>query len=65
MVNFLLYLVGCIIIAFLFILQDTFGKPIYNKASNVYEDDEHGRIISRFLIIIIICLSFFMGLLMQ
>lgn len=65
MVNFSIFLVGSIIIAVLFIVQEMFNKPIYNKYSNVYEEDEYGKTISRFIIIIMILIAFLLGVLMQ
>ena len=65
MVNFTIFLVGSIIIAVLFFVQETFNKPIYNKYSNVYEEDEYGKTISRFIIIMIILIAFLLGILMQ
>ena len=61
MVNFSIFLVGSIIIAVLFIVQEMFNKPIYNKYSNVYEEDEYGKTISRFIIIIMILIAFLLG----
>ena len=65
MVNFSIFLVGSIIIAVLFIVQEMFNKPIYNKYSNVYEEDEYGKTISRFIIIMMILIAFLLGIFMQ
>ena len=65
MVNFSIFLVGSIIIAVLFVVQEMFNKPIYNKYSNVYEEDEYGKTISRFIIIMMILIAFLLGVFMQ
>jgi uncharacterized membrane protein len=65
MVSFSIFLVGSIIIAVLFIVQEMFNKPIYNKYSNVYEEDEYGKTISRFIIIMMILIAFLLGIFMQ
>lgn len=65
MVTFSIFLVGSIIIAVLFIVQEMFNKPIYNKYSNVYEEDEYGKTISRFIIIMMILIAFLLGIFMQ
>ena len=37
---------GVIILTVLFIFQDAFSKPVYNKMSNVWEEDSYGRMVS-------------------
>jgi len=52
---------GVIILTVLFIFQDAFSKPIYNKMSNVWEEDSYGRMVSKLIIVIMLIIAFIMG----
>ena len=56
------FLVGLIILGFLFLVNNAMNKPIYNKISNVWEDDPTGRQYSNMTLIIMLFIAFFMGL---
>jgi hypothetical protein len=57
----LLFAVGLVMIGILFLVQNAFSKPVYNKMSNVWEDDSDGRKISQTLIIIMLVVAFLLG----
>jgi len=40
------------------------NKPIYNKMSNVWQDDPQGRSMADATLMIMIAIAFFMGLLL-
>ena len=52
---------GIILLGLMFLVQNAFSKPIYNKMSNVWEDDELGRKFHNSIIIIMVVLAFIMG----
>ena len=52
---------GVIILTVLFIFQDAFSKPVYNKMSNVWEEDSYGRMVSKLIIVIMLIIAFIMG----
>jgi hypothetical protein len=56
------FLVGLIILGFLFLVTNAMNKPIYNKMSNVWEDDPKGRQYSNMTLIVMLFIAFFMGL---
>lgn len=65
MVKFITFLVGFIILFILFIVQEAFSKPIYNKMSNVWEEDSYGRLVAKAVIIVMLIIAFFMGVILK
>ncbi len=63
MLKAFLFIAGIATIGILFLLQNAFNKPIYNKMSNVWQDDEEGRQIAHLMIGGMIIIAFFLGLL--
>jgi uncharacterized membrane protein len=61
----ILFIAGIITIIVLFMLQNAFTKPVYNKMSNVWQDDEEGRQIAHFIIGAMIFIGFLLGLLVS
>ncbi len=51
------------ILGVLFLIHNAMNKPIYNKMSNVWEDDPQGRQYANMTLIFMMIISFFMGLL--
>jgi hypothetical protein len=58
----ILFFIGLFVIILLFYLQNVFSKPIYNKMSNVWEDDTEGRLISQIMIVSMCIISFLLGI---
>ena len=65
MVKFIAFLVGFVILFILFTVQEAFSKPIYNKMSNVWEEDSYGRLIARVVILIMLIIAFIMGIILK
>ena len=65
MLKAILFLIGVFAIVVLFFLQNAFSKPVYNKMSNVWQDDEEGRQISHFMICTMVVIGFLLGLLVS
>lgn len=56
------FIIGLAILGFLFLVNNAMSKPIYNKMSNVWEDDPEGRKYSNITLIVMMFIAFFMGL---
>jgi hypothetical protein len=65
MLKGILFIAGIITIAVLFLLQNAFSKPIYNKMSNVWHDDQEGRQIAHLMIGAMIVIGFLLGILVS
>lgn len=61
----ILFIGGLLLIIVLFVLQSAFSKPVYNKMSNVWEEDETGRQMSNMMIIGMTIIGFLLGLLVS
>jgi uncharacterized membrane protein len=55
------FCIGIIILMVLSVFQNAFSKPIYNKMSNVWEEDSYGRMVSNLLIVAMLIIAFIMG----
>lgn len=60
--KFIVFLFAMCILGFLFLVHNAMNKPIYNKMSNVWEDDPEGRKYSNITLIVMLFIAFFMGL---
>jgi hypothetical protein len=60
--DILILIGGGSLLALMFIIQNAFSKPVYNKMSNVWEDDPVGRKFHNAIIISMVILAFLMGL---
>jgi hypothetical protein len=58
----IVFFIGILIIGFLFLVHNAMSKPIYNKMSNVWEDDPQGRQYSQITIMTMLFIAFFLGL---
>lgn len=65
MLKGILFIAGIITIIVLFMLQNAFSKPVYNKMSNVWQDDEEGRQIAHFIIGAMVVIGFLLGILVS
>lgn len=50
------------ILGVLFLVHNAMNKPIYNKMSNVWEDDPEGRKYANISLVIMMIISFIIGL---
>lgn len=65
MLKAFLFIAGLCTIGILFLLQNAFSKPIYNKMSNVWQDDQEGRQIAHLMIAAMIIIGFLLGILIS
>jgi len=61
MTNFIIAFIGTIVIGFSLLLHNALTKPIYNKMSNVYEDDPTGRQYANLLLVVMLAVAFYLG----
>jgi hypothetical protein len=57
----ILFVVGIVTLLVLFFFQNALTKPIYNKMSNVWQDDVEGRQIANFIVWIMVIIGFSMA----
>jgi hypothetical protein len=57
----IIFFIGILIIGFLFLVHNAMSKPVYNKMSNVWEDDPQGRQYSHITIMAMLFIAFFLG----
>ena len=62
LVKLLTFVIALGVLGFLFLVHNAMSKPIYNKMSNVWEDDPVGRQYSNMTIIAMLFIAFFLGL---
>jgi len=61
-VKAIVFIIALGILGVLFLVHNAMNKPIYNKMSNVWEDDLEGRKYSNITLILMLLIAFFMGL---
>ena len=61
-IKLIAFIFGLIVLGFLFLVNNAMSKPIYNKMSNVWEDDPEGRKYANITIVAMMFISFFIGL---
>jgi hypothetical protein len=59
--KFILFLIGIMLIGFLFLVHNAMSRPVYNKMSNVWEDDPKGRQFSQITIMAMLFIAFLLG----
>ena len=64
MIDFMIACIGTIVIGFSFLLHNALTKPIYNKMSNVWQDDPVGRQYANILLVIMLAVAFYLGTLL-
>ena len=60
----IVFMVAIGILGFLFLVHNAMNKPIYNRMSNVWEDDPEGRKYANMTLIFMMFISFVLGLIM-
>ena len=58
----IIFIIGLSVLGILFLIHNAMNKPIYNKMSNVWEDDPEGRKYANISLIIMMIISFIIGL---
>lgn len=61
MITGIIFIVGILVIGFLFLVQNAMTKPIYNKMHNMWHDDPEGRKIANITLVVMLFISFYLG----
>ncbi len=61
-VKVILFATGIISLLVLFFFQNALTKPIYNKMSNVWQDDAQGRALANYIVWFMTLIGFLLGL---
>jgi hypothetical protein len=58
----IVFIIGLSVLGLLFLIHNAMSKPIYNKMSNVWEDDPEGRKYANMAIVFMILIAFLLGI---
>ena len=61
MITGIIFIVGLIVIGFLFLVHNAMTKPIYNKMHNMWHDDPEGRKIANITLVVMLFIAFYLG----
>jgi Na+(H+)/acetate symporter ActP len=61
MITGIIFIVGILVIGFLFLVQNAMTKPIYNKMHNMWHDDPEGRKIANITLVVMLFIAFYLG----
>jgi len=61
MITGIIFIIGILVIGFLFLVQNAMTKPIYNKMHNMWHDDPEGRKIANITLVVMLFISFYLG----
>ena len=61
MITGIIFIVGILVIGFLFLVHNAMTKPIYNKIHNMWHDDPEGRKIANITLVVMLFIAFYLG----
>jgi hypothetical protein len=61
-IKLILFAAGIISLLVLFLFQNALTKPIYNKMSNMWQDDTQGRTLANYIVWFMTLIGFLLGL---
>jgi len=61
MITGIIFIIGILVIGFLFLVQNAMTKPIYNKMHNMWHDDPEGRKIANITLVVMLFIAFYLG----
>lgn len=61
MITGIIFIIGVLVIGFLFLVHNAMTKPIYNKIHNVWDDDPEGRKIANITLTVMLFIAFYLG----
>ena len=56
-----IFIIGILVIGFLFLVHNAMTKPIYNKMHNMWHDDPEGRKIANITLVVMLFIAFYLG----
>jgi D-alanyl-lipoteichoic acid acyltransferase DltB (MBOAT superfamily) len=57
----IIFIIGILVIGFLFLVHNAMTKPIYNKMHNMWHDDPEGRKIANITLVVMLFIAFYLG----
>ncbi len=54
----LLFIVGILVLGFLFLVNNAMSRPLYNKMHNVWEEDPEGKKYANITLVFMLLISF-------
>jgi hypothetical protein len=61
MMTGIIFIIGILVIGFLFLVHNAMTKPIYNKMHNMWHDDPEGRKIANITLVVMLFIAFYLG----
>jgi D-alanyl-lipoteichoic acid acyltransferase DltB (MBOAT superfamily) len=61
MMTGVIFIIGILVIGFLFLVHNAMTKPIYNKMHNMWHDDPEGRKIANITLVVMLFIAFYLG----
>ncbi len=58
----LLFIVGILVLGFLFLVNNAMSRPLYNKMHNVWEEDPEGKKYANITLVFMLLISFLLGI---
>lgn len=56
-----IFIIGVLVLGFLFLVHNAMTKPIYNKMHNMWHDDPEGRKIANITLMVMLFIAFYLG----
>lgn len=57
----IIFIIGVLVLGFLFLVHNAMTKPIYNKMHNMWHDDPEGRKVANITLLVMLFVAFYLG----
>lgn len=57
----IIFIIGVLVLGFLFLVHNAMTKPIYNKMHNMWHDDPEGRKVANITLMVMLFIAFYLG----
>jgi Na+(H+)/acetate symporter ActP len=57
----IIFIIGILVLGFLFLVHNAMTKPIYNKMHNMWHDDPEGRKVANITLMVMLFIAFYLG----
>jgi len=61
MMTGIIFIIGVLVLGFLFLVHNAMTKPIYNKMHNMWHDDPEGRKVANITLMVMLFIAFYLG----
>lgn len=61
MMTGIIFIIGILVLGFLFLVHNAMTKPIYNKMHNMWHDDPEGRKVANITLMVMLFIAFYLG----